>query len=82
MKISVVMPVLDEAAGIAAALAALAPLRQAGHELIVADGGSSDGTPALAAALADRVIAAPRGRARQMNAGAAAAARCFPSSPR
>jgi len=73
VKISVVMPVLDEAGGIAAALAALAPLRRAGHELIVADGGSTDGTPAKAAAGADRVIAAPRGRARQMNAGAAAA---------
>ena len=73
MRLSVVMPVLDEAAGIANALAALAPLRAAGHEVIVADGGSTDGTPALAAAGADRVIAAPRGRARQMNAGAAAA---------
>jgi len=39
----------------------------------VADGGSSDGTPRLAAPFADRVIAAPRGRAAQMNAGAAAA---------
>jgi rSAM/selenodomain-associated transferase 2 len=41
--------------------------------VIVADGGSGDGTPQLAAPLADRVIAAPRGRALQMNAGAAAA---------
>jgi rSAM/selenodomain-associated transferase 2 len=73
MRLSVVMPALTEAAGIADALAALAPLRAAGHEVIVADGGSTDGTPALAAAGADRVIAAPRGRARQMNAGAAAA---------
>jgi rSAM/selenodomain-associated transferase 2 len=73
MRLSVVMPALNEAAGIADALAALAPLRAAGHEVIVADGGSTDGTPALAAAGADRVIAAPRGRARQMNAGAAAA---------
>jgi rSAM/selenodomain-associated transferase 2 len=73
MMISVVMPVLNEAAGIADALAALAPLRAAGHELIVADGGSHDGTAERAAAGADRVLAAPRGRARQMNAGAAAA---------
>jgi len=73
MRLSVVMPALNEAAGMANALAALAPLRAAGHEVIVADGGSTDGTPALAAAGADRVIAAPRGRARQMNAGAAAA---------
>jgi rSAM/selenodomain-associated transferase 2 len=73
MKLSVVMPVLNEAAAIAATLAALAPLRAAGHEVIVADGGSSDNSAALAAAAADRVVAAPRGRARQMNAGAAAA---------
>ena len=39
----------------------------------MADGGSEDGTREIAAPLADRVIVAPRGRARQMNAGAAAA---------
>ena len=38
--------------------------------MIVADGGSSDGTVELAAQLCDRVVAAPRGRARQMNAAA------------
>jgi rSAM/selenodomain-associated transferase 2 len=41
--------------------------------MIVADGGSQDDTVALATPLADRVIAAPRGRAAQMNAGAAVA---------
>jgi len=39
----------------------------------VVDGGSGDATVALATPLADRVVHAPRGRARQMNAGAAAA---------
>ncbi|MDP2298116.1 MAG: TIGR04283 family arsenosugar biosynthesis glycosyltransferase [Pseudolabrys sp.] len=73
MKLSVVMPVLNEAAGIETALKALAPYRQRGVEVIVADGGSSDDTPARASPHADRVIAAPRGRAAQMNAGAAAA---------
>jgi rSAM/selenodomain-associated transferase 2 len=70
---SIVVPVLNEAGGIAAALSDLAPFRQRGCEVIVVDGGSSDGTVRLAAPLADRVIAAPRGRASQMNAGAAAA---------
>jgi rSAM/selenodomain-associated transferase 2 len=73
-RISIVVPALNEAQGIEACLAALAPLRARGHEVIVADGGSADGTARLAAPLADRVIRAPRGRAAQMNAGAAAAA--------
>ena len=64
------MPALNEAAGIRAALEALAPLRARGHEVIVADGGSDDGTPDLARPLCDRVVVAPRGRALQMNAGA------------
>jgi len=72
-RLSIIVPVLDEAAGIATALQALAPLRAQGHELIVVDGGSGDGTPALAAPWADRVVSGPRGRARQMNAGAALA---------
>ncbi len=71
--LSIVVPTLNEADGIAAQLAALAPLRARGAEIIVADGGSDDGTAALAQPHADRVVAAPRGRARQMNAGAAAA---------
>jgi rSAM/selenodomain-associated transferase 2 len=73
MKLSIIMPVLDEAAGIEAALAALAPVRARGAEVIVADGGSRDGTAERARLLADRVLAAPRGRGLQMNAGAAAA---------
>jgi len=72
-RLSIVIPVLNEAAGIEAALTALLPLRQHGAEVIVVDGFSSDGTPELARALADRVVASPRGRAVQMNAGAAAA---------
>ena len=73
MRLSVIIPTLDEAAGIGATLAALQPLRAAGHEVIVVDGGSRDGTPEAARPLADRVLAAPRGRANQMNAGAEAA---------
>src|SRR6185369_15573858 len=59
--------------GLVAALEALAPLRRAGHEVIVADGGSGDGSAELARPLCDRVVSAPRGRASQMNAGAQAA---------
>lgn len=66
---SVVVPVLNEAPLIAGFLRRL---RSFGPELeiIVVDGGSSDGTWSIAEPLADRVIAAPRGRASQMNAGA------------
>ena len=71
--LSIVVPALDEAAGIVASLQALQPLRQRGAEVLVVDGGSRDATAALAAPLADRVIASARGRAAQMNAGAAAA---------
>jgi rSAM/selenodomain-associated transferase 2 len=73
MKLSIIMPVLDEAAGIETALAALAPYRQRGVEVIVVDGGSRDGTAALARPFADQVFSAPRGRALQMNAGTVAA---------
>jgi rSAM/selenodomain-associated transferase 2 len=71
--LSIIVPALDEAAGIAAALTALASLRRRDCEVIVVDGGSRDGTADLARPLADRVITAPRGRAAQMNAGAAIA---------
>jgi rSAM/selenodomain-associated transferase 2 len=72
-RLSVVVPVLDEAAGIAAMLQSLSALRTRGAEVIVVDGGSRDDTAALARPLCDRLVAAPRGRAAQMNAGAAAA---------
>jgi rSAM/selenodomain-associated transferase 2 len=73
IRLSIVMPVLNEAASIASTLASLQALRERGHEVIVVDGGSGDATPLLVAPLADRVVLADRGRARQMNAGAAVA---------
>jgi rSAM/selenodomain-associated transferase 2 len=72
-SLSIIVPVLDEEARIGAALSALAPFRGRGAEVIVADGGSGDRTVGIAGPLADRVIAVPRGRGAQMNAGAAAA---------
>ncbi|MDO8789876.1 MAG: TIGR04283 family arsenosugar biosynthesis glycosyltransferase [Sulfuritalea sp.] len=71
-ELSIIMPVLDEASQIIGRLQRLQALRTQGVELIVVDGGSVDDTAQLAAALADRVLAASRGRATQMNAGAAA----------
>jgi rSAM/selenodomain-associated transferase 2 len=72
-RLSIIVPVLNEAELIEPALQALAPYRQRGAEVIVVDGGSNDGTPERALPLADRVIVAPRGRALQMNAGASRA---------
>jgi rSAM/selenodomain-associated transferase 2 len=71
-ELSIVIPVLDEAPRIGAQLQQLQLLRQNNVELTVVDGGSSDGSAQAAAPLADQVLLAPRGRARQMNAGAAA----------
>lgn len=67
------MPVLDEAEVVARTLESLQPLRRAGLEVVVVDGGSRDGTPDRCAPWVDRCLSAPRGRARQMNAGAAVA---------
>jgi rSAM/selenodomain-associated transferase 2 len=68
--ISIILPVLNEAAHIVACLEALQPLRGQHGELIIVDGGSRDQTVALAEPLADRVIISSKGRAAQMNVGA------------
>lgn len=72
-RLSIIIPALNEASVLGSSLLHLQPVREAGHELIVVDGSSTDDTPALAAPMVDEVIHAPRGRARQMNAGAALA---------
>jgi rSAM/selenodomain-associated transferase 2 len=72
-RLAIVVPTLNEAAGIRAALEALAPLRRRGHEVIVVDGGSTDATAELARPLCDQLVSSERGRATQMNAGARAA---------
>jgi rSAM/selenodomain-associated transferase 2 len=72
-RLSIVIPCLNEAGRLPLLLDDLAPLRRLGHEIIVVDGGSGDGTPEQAASGADRVLVSAAGRARQMNVGAAAA---------
>lgn len=72
--LSIVMPVLNEVEVIAVAVEVLAPLLARGAELIIADGGSFDGTMAWSQVITRipgaTLISAPRGRALQMNAGA------------
>jgi len=71
LKISVVVPTLNEAPNLGKTLAPLQPLRERGRiEILVVDGGSTDGTLALAERFSDSVIRSEPGRARQMNAGA------------
>ncbi len=74
MKISVIVPTLDEETRIGTRLEELAGLAGL-HEILVVDGGSRDTTVERARSFPPvRVLAAERGRARQMNRGATAAA--------
>ncbi|NMG53086.1 glycosyltransferase [Aromatoleum aromaticum] len=70
MKLSIVIPVLNEAGNLPGLLAQLAPLRTRGTEIIVADGGSSDGSAEIAERADIITVRSPLGRALQMNAGA------------
>ena len=70
--LSVIIPALNEAENLPASIASA--FSSSRVEVIVVDGGSTDATRAVAEAQGANVIASPPGRARQMNAGAAAAA--------
>ena len=69
-KISVIIPVLNEADTIVETLQKLQTYRSQAHELILVDGLSEDETMRLAAPLVDKIICTQKGRARQQNAGA------------
>ena len=71
MRVSVIMPVLNEGKAIGPALSALTALKP--HEIIVIDGGSGDRTRGICAAAGVKVLLSDAGRARQMNRGALAA---------
>lgn len=70
LTVSVIIPVLNEAAHLPILLQSLQAARREGHELIVVDGGSEDNTLDQVQGLADKIIRSERGRATQMNAGA------------
>ena len=73
MKLSVIVPVLNEAAALGPCLARLERTRRLGHEIIFVDGGSRDATVARCREVSDTVLTAGAGRALQSNTGAAAA---------
>jgi len=68
LKVSVIIPTFNEAAILEKTLAGI--VAHGPHEIIIADGGSRDGTLAIAGKFASRVVSSPPGRALQMNAGA------------
>ena len=71
--LSIVIPALDAGPQIEATLGALSPAAGLAFEIVVADGGSADGTVGLAEGLGARIVVGPSGRGRQLIAGAAAA---------
>lgn len=76
MSISIIIPVLDEASTLRSMIERVLSI-EGSYEIIVVDGGSTDGTRAIAAGFAGRygprltLLDSAKGRARQMNAGAA-----------
>jgi rSAM/selenodomain-associated transferase 2 len=70
MRISIIIPVLNEAALVVQNLSVLQPLRAVGHELILVDGGSDDTTLPLSEPFVDQTVQSSRDRSRQMNNGA------------
>ncbi|ADJ28697.1 TIGR04283 family arsenosugar biosynthesis glycosyltransferase [Nitrosococcus watsonii] len=70
VRISIIIPTLNEAREIIETLQPLQPLRTKGHEVIIVDGGSSDQTVSLARPLVDYILVTQQSRGAQMNAGA------------
>ena len=68
--ISIIIPVLNDADALKKLLPDLQNDRLLGHEVLIVDGGSVDGSVTYASALADRVLMTGTGRGRQMNLGA------------
>lgn len=73
MKLSFIIPVLNESENIRRILQPMTAFRHNGHEVIIVDGGSHDNTVELSQPLVDQVIESAKGRAKQMNNGASQA---------
>lgn len=73
MKLSIIIPVINEEVSLLKITSHLQSIRNQGHEVIIVDGGSVDNTLAVAYEVTDSVIVSTPGRALQMNNGAAIA---------
>lgn len=71
VKLSIIIPMLNEAAQLPDLFAHLLPFQRAGCEVIFSDGGSTDGSAKLVEVAGFNLVQATRGRAQQMNSGAA-----------
>lgn len=72
MKLAIVVPTLNEEGTLRRTLPAMLAMLAIGDEVVVSDGGSKDGTVAVARDLGARVVSGPSGRGGQLNRGAAA----------
>ncbi len=72
-RLSIIVPVLNEAAYLEATLQHLQGLQPSPLEVIVVDGGSIDDSLEIARKYANQIIQCPKGRAQQMNRGVEAA---------
>jgi rSAM/selenodomain-associated transferase 2 len=70
MKVSIIIPALNDSEQLRSTLPPIQCFRDDGHEVILVDGGSGDDTAAVAAGKVDRFLTSKRGRASQMNEGA------------
>lgn len=68
--LTIIIPVLNDLNSLQVLLPAIQPWRAQGHEILIVDGGSVDGSMTYARSLADRVLMTGTGRGRQMNLGA------------
>ena len=73
VKLSVIVPVLNEEVNLSRISSSLRSVIEQGHEVIIVDGGSNDNTLTIAYEITDTVIISKKGRALQMNSGASIA---------